>query len=498
MNPANITRRTGVCACIMAMILSATLHAAQESPEKLGTTGAYKPTWDSLADHPVPTWFRDAKFGIYTHWGPYSVPACGPNGSWYAHNMYRPNTKQGKYHLEHYGKPEKFGFKDIIPLFKAEKFDPDDWAELFKKAGAQFAGPVAEHHEGFSMWDSDITRWNAKDMGPRRDVVGELEKAIRKRDMKFMVAFHHAQNWWHYPTWNKNFDCSNPKYAGLYTTPHKRGAKPNKWFLDRWKGKLVEVVDKYDPDMIWFDFRLDAIRESYRQEFVAYYYNKAVERKKDVLITYKGHDLPPGTGVEDLELGRMAGMTHHVWLTDSSVDAQGAWSYVEGAPWKTPNRLIDNLVDRVSKNGQLLLNVGPKADGTIPRPARKLLLAMGAWLKVNGEAIYGTRPWIISGEGPTKLDKSGAFNEGNEPTYTPKDIRFTTRGDALYAVLLAWPGEKINIKTLRRLYESDIVSVTMLGAPGELKWSHDGKGLTVELPSKKPCRHAYALKIVLK
>jgi len=456
----------------------------------------YRPTWQSLAKCPIPEWFKDAKFGIYTHWGVYSVPACGQNGTWYPHNMYRQGTRQYKYHVENYGPPTEFGYKDFIPMFKAEKFDPEEWAELFKQAGAQFAGPVAEHHDGFAMWDSRWTKWDAAEMGPKRDVVGQLEKAIKKRGMKFVTAFHHAQNWWHFPVWDKRFDCSDPNYSGLYGPVHQPGEKPDKQFLKIWKGKLVEVVDKYDPDFIWFDFRLDAMKENYIREFVAYYYNKAVERGKEVVVTYKDHDLPPGVGVVDLELGRMDELTYHLWITDTSVDDQGAWSYVQDAGYKPVNTLVDNLVDRVSKNGLLMLNVGPKANGEIPEPTKERLLEIGRWLKVNGEAIYGTRPWIVAGEGPTRMKRSGAFTEEDEVRYTAKDIRFTVKGNVLYAICLDWPTDEVTIETLKRLYDSEIKSVKMLGVEQDLQWSLDGKGLRIKTPDKRPCEYAYAFKIV--
>jgi len=457
----------------------------------------YEPRWGSLCQHQIPEWLKDAKFGIYTHWLVSSVPACGGNGTWYPHNMYRKGTKQYNYHVKHYGPPEKFGFKDFIPMFKAEKFNADDWADLFKASGARFAGPVAEHHDGFAMWDSKWTKWNSVKMGPKRDIVGELEKAIKARGMKFVTAFHHAENWYFYPVWNKQFDCSNPKYSGLYGPIHQKGEKPNEQFMKVWQNKLIEVIDKYDPDYIWFDFQLDKIRADYVRDFLAYYYNKAIERNKQVIVSYKGHDLPPGAGIVDLELGRMDKLTYYCWITDTSVDDQGAWSYVQDAGFKPANTLIDNLIDRVAKNGFLLLNVGPKPDGTIPETARQRLLEMGAWLKVNGEAIYGTRPWLVAEEGPTKISKGGAFNERNEVTYTGRDIRFTCKGDVLYAICLDWPGDEITIKSLRRLHNGEIKSVSMLGSSEKLKWSFDGKrGLSISTPEQKPCKYAYAFKIV--
>lgn len=472
-----------------------------------GRSGPYKPTWESLRRLPTPQWLRDGKFGIYTHWGVYAVPAVGPNATWYSHHLYmRPDSSERKHHEAKYGRLAEFGYKDFIPAFTGAKFDADEWAELFERAGARFAGPVAEHHDGFAMWDSKLTEWNAAGMGPKRDVVGELEKAIKRRGMKFATAFHHAENWYFFPVWDGRYDCGDPRYSGLYGPIHEEGAPPNKAFFDLWKAKLVEVVDRYDPDLVWFDFGLGFVHETYKKEFLAHYYNQALARGKEVVVTYKGHNLPPGVGINDLELGQEKDLTYHEWITDSTVDAGHAWGYVEGMGYKTVDNLVDNLVDRVSKNGFLLLNVGPRADGTITAEARGRLLGMGDWLRINGEGIYGTSPWVVSGEGPTELEKAGPFNESNTMRYTSEDIRFTSKGDVLYATVLDWPKEKVLIKSLAHkreiwkvgLYPSEIESVIMLGDGTPLRWSLGAEGLMIEPPARKPCEHAFVFKIVRK
>jgi alpha-L-fucosidase len=465
----------------------------------------YEPTWESIKSHPTPDWFQKAKFGIYTHWGVYSVPACGPNATWYPYNMYREGTPQFEYHVKTYGHPSKFGYKDFIPMFTAEKFNPDEWAELFKQSGAQFAGPVGEHHDGFCMWDTQFSDWSAAKMGPRRDVVGELEKAIRKQNLRFMVALHHAENWWFFPHWRKEFDTSDPRYAGLYGKPHNLDGvvgkgffeqdKPSQEFLEVWKNKVHEVIDKYHPDMLWFDFALKAVQEQYRKEFLAYYYNQGLEWGKDVVVTYKWHDLPPGAGVIDLELGRFDKLTYHEWITDSTVDDGSGWGYVHDAKYKSLKTLVHYLVENVSKNGYFLLNVGPKPNGEIPEQAKELLLGIGKWLDLNGEAIYGTTAWTSFGEGPTEMKKAGYFMEDEEVQYTAEDIRFTVKGDVLYAICLGWPEGQVTIKTLKELYPGEIRSIKMLGVDGELAWSLTNDGLTVKTPSQKPCDHAYVLKI---
>jgi len=467
----------------------------------------YDPTWDSLSKHHTPQWFKDAKFGIYTHWGIYCVPARGKNATWYPYNMYREGNPQYEYHLAMYGGPAKFGYKDFIPQFTAEKFDPDEWADLFKYSGAQFAGPVGEHHDGFCMWDTQYSEWSAAKMGPKRDVVGLLEKSIRKVGMRFLVALHHAENWWFYPHWRKEFDTADPRYTGLYGDLHNMDGpinddwffnqdRPSKKFMETWKGKILEVIDRYSPDMLWFDNGMSGVPEQYKQEFLAYFFNHAVEYEKEVVVTYKSFDLAPGPGVIDLELGRMDHLTYHEWITDTTIDDGSAWGYIKEAKYKSTTTLVHYLVDNVSKNGYLLLNVGPKPDGTLPGEAVEVLKGIGDWMRVNSEAIYGTVNWITYGEGPNKILKAGEFNEKEVPVFDRKDVRFTTKGDALYAIFLGWPGDNACIETLKCLYSKEIKSVKMLGVDQELDWELTSSGLVIKVPAKKPCEHAYVFKII--
>jgi alpha-L-fucosidase len=479
-------------------------------------TEQYTSTWNSIRDHMTPSWFTDAKFGIYTHWGVYAVPAYGPNATWYPYNMYREGTPQHEYHIRTYGHPGKFGYKDFIPMLTGAKFDADEWAELFSQAGAQYAGPVGEHHDGFCMWDTKYSDWNATKMGPHRDVVGELERAIRRQNMRFMVALHHAENWWFYPHWRKDFDTSDPRYAGLYGEPHNlhwadnpppptEGLdiwnfidKPSKTFLDQWFGKTLEVIDKYQPDLLWFDDAIERVQEHYVREMLAYYYNRAVEWGKDVVLTYKWHHLVPGAGIVDLELGRFDTLAYHEWLTDTTVDDGRGWGYLNDTGYKSLRTLVHYLIDNVSKNGHMLLNVGPKPNGELPAQAKELLAGIGKWLAVNGEAIYGTTPWKIYGEGPTKMKKAGYFMEDEEVQYTAKDIRYTAKDAATYAICLGWPGKELTLKSLWSLYPGEIASVRMLGVDQELGWTLSEHGLTVGLPDQRPCDDAYVIQIVRK
>ncbi|MCF2947091.1 alpha-L-fucosidase [Paraglaciecola aquimarina] len=356
---------------------------------KIDPSQPYQADWISVKKHQTPDWFLNAKFGIYFHWGPYTVPAH--KTEWYSMWMYKEGHPIRKYHEETYGSLDKFGYKDFIPMFTAEKFDPDEWASLFKQAGAQFAGPVTEHADGFAMWDSELTKWNAADMGPKLDIVGEMAKAIRSQDMKFIATFHHQWKYAWYPTWDKTTDAANPEYADLYGPKVPPGTfnlknmteadpAPDQKFNQEWLAKIVEVVDKYDPDLVYFDNKMDIIKEQTRLDFLSYYYNHAAKNNQDVVVTYKFEDLQQGSAVLDLERSRMSEKKPFPWLTDDSID-WNSWTHVADPKYKSANRLIDFLVDVVSKNGGVLLNITPTAQGEIPQPVRARLLAMGEWLK---------------------------------------------------------------------------------------------------------------------
>ncbi len=460
--------------------------------------GLYEPTWESLKRYRVPRWYKDAKFGIFIHWGVYAVPARGTE--WYPRHMYREKSRFFKYHKETWGDQSKFGYKDFVPLFKAERWDPDAWAKLFADAGARFVVPVAEHHDGFAMYASSHTRWNSVDMGPHRDVLGELGAAVRKHGMKLGASTHYAHNWRYYPH-DDRFDTNDPRYYDLYNTPHSEDTPASAEFLEHWYARTKEIVDKYQPSVLWFDFGFNrAPFEPYRRKIAAYYYNKGIEWGKPVVLNYKMDAFPDGAAVLDLERGKLGGIRFMVWQTDTSVSRK-SWGYIEDDEFKSTDSLVDDLVDIVSKNGVLLLNVGPKADGTIPEPAKQILLGIGRWLRLNGEAIYGTRPWHTFGEGPT-VPRSGHQTERKNKmiTYKPGDIRFTTKPNVLYAICLAWPGQKVNISSLSTrtyLCKGGIRDIRMLGDGVALKWKRDASGLTVEMPQQKPCDYAYVLKIRL-
>ncbi|TFG49534.1 MAG: hypothetical protein E4H40_02835, partial [Candidatus Brocadiia bacterium] len=489
------------------------IRTFEDSPEDayIKDTGKpFLPKWSSLKKHnAAPDWFRDAKFGIYFHWGVYSVPAFGYGSDWYASRMHIKGSPEYDHHFKTYGHPSRFGYHDFVPMFKAEKFDPEEWADLFAKAGARFVGPVAEHHDGFAMCDSDLTPWNVKDMGPKRDTTGEIAKAIRKRGMKLVTTFHHARNnqqqvekngelvwkgfYPHIEGWATA--SQDPKLQMLY------GGIPREQFLNMWKGKIMEVIDKYEPDLIWLESDLPMIPDKHVTDLLAYYFNKASELGKEVLVTYKEQGLPPEIGVEDFEKGRENKITKFTWLTDDTIATleSKTWGYTTEMKIKSTRYVLHVLIDIVSKNGQLLLNISPKGDGSIPDDQRHVLLGIGNWLGKYGEAIYGTRPFVVFGEGPTRLKTGGEYAR-EQLQYKPADIRFTTKGDTVYAIQLGWPGN--NQETLLKSFSEKsrdhslkIKSVSMLGSNEKITWSLQKDGLVVKAPLSPPDEMAIVYKI---
>ncbi len=477
-------------------------------PAKAVKQAKFTADWESLKKRkPAPEWFRDAKFGIYFHWGVYTVPAFG--NEWYPRNMYDVKSPEYKYHVKTYGEPNKFGYPDFVPMFRAEKFNADEWAELFKKAGAQFAGPVAEHHDGFSMWASKVNPWNAKDMGPKRDCVGELEKAIRKRGMRFVTTFHHERNglyeiekngrkqWTgHYEFVKKNFPelLDDPNRAIMY------GYAPAEKFYQTWEDKLIEVIDNYHPDLMYFDSWLDEIPDKYKMEYLAHYFNDAGRLRKEVVVTYKQQDLPREVGIEDFEKGRADKLTDFVWLTDDTI-SRGSWCWTQDLGIKRPVEIVRTMIDIVSKNGQLMLNISPKADGTIPDNQKQVLLEIGDWLKKYGEAIYGTRPFVEYGEGPTKMQSGGGFAR-MQGGYTAKDVRYTRKGKTVYALVLGWPGDSNQVTMTmfgkgNKAENIKIKDVSMLGTREKIKWERSDAGLIVTTPAKQVDNLAIVFKLAI-
>lgn len=481
-------------------------------------------SWDSLAQYRAPDWFRDAKFGIFLHWGVYSVPAFA--NEWYSRNMYVPGNAAYQHHVATYGPQTKFGYKDFVPMFRAEHFDANAWIDLFARAGAHYVVPVAEHCDGFAMYASDMTPWNAAAMGPHRDVVGELATAARARGLRFGVSSHTAEHWWWYGegrSFPSDVRDETPMTAQLYgpaapmNRPDAEGKvddskepdpshlerwqPPDQAWLDNWLARSTELVDKYHPDFFYFDWWIG--QPAYKpslQQFAAYYYDRSAEHHQQPVLTYKQESMPANAATLDIERGKLDTLRLLPWQTDTSVSIH-SWGYAEHDEYRTAKSLIHQLLDTVAKNGNLLLNVGPKADGTIPDEARTVLLQMGDWLKPNGEAIFGSRPFTVFGEGPTKAPKNSTEKNSDIQTYTAEDIRFTTSGDGkvIYAAALGWPTSgKLLIHTLYRgnpYSGAPICSVDLIGSSTALTFSQLPDALHLTLPATPPNDIAYVFRI---
>lgn len=457
--------------------------------------GKYKDTWDSLQQYHVPSWYEKAKFGIFIHWGVYSVPAFG--NEWYSRNMYIQGSREYEHHIKAYGDHKDFGYKDFIPMFQAEHFNAKEWMELFKSAGAQYVLPVAEHHDGFQMYDSALSEWNAKNMGPKRDILGELTAECQKAGLINGASNHRVEHWF-FMGHGKEFDSDikeplkrgdfywpsmpEPHHHDLFSEP-----APSAEYMEDWLCRCCEIVDKYRPKIIYFDWWIQhSAVKPYLKKFTAYYYNRADEWGEEVVINYKHDAYEFGTAVVDIERGQFAEAKPYLWQTDTTV-AKNSWCYTEGNDYKTSTQIICDLVDIVSKNGRMLLNIGPKADGTIPDGDRNILLEIGEWLRVNGEAIYGAKLWRRSAEGPTKIQE-GQFADSEAKKFTSEDIRFTVNGGYIYAVCLNMKSK--NSICIRSLAEADasiapnfhgiIKSVEVLGYDKHPEWKRDSEGLKIK------------------
>lgn len=457
-------------------------------PNKINESQAFEPNFTSLKQHEAaPEWFADAKLGMYFHWGPYSVPAFG--SAWYPCNMYLKGSKVHKFHEENYGPVEAFGYEDFIPLFTAEHFDPEDWADLFQLTGAKFAGPVAQHHDGFAMWDSEFNPWNAADMGPKRDITGELFQSLKKRGIKTLATFHHARNGQRNANiekhWEKNgYNSHYPYHPDLptSTTDPKLRKLFGNWesidlFNQYWLDQVNEVVEKYDPDVIWFDSWLNLIPEDIRNEMTTHFFNNGQKNGQNVVICRKQDDLPLEYSIHDIEQGGRRDIHPLPWMTDITL-GESRWMYVEGHKYKDAALVVRNMIDVWSKNGIVLLNVSPRADGVINQEQRTVLKEIGGWLKVHGEAVYGTRPHTIFGWGPTTAVDGSHGGQSSKLNYTAEDIRFTIAKDkkAMYVFFLGKPesGKRIQMRSIggfhRNIPPSPIKNVSLLGSNVKVEW----------------------------
>ena len=476
--------------------------------DKTVAEGPFRDDWQSLRAYQAPEWFRDAKFGIFIHWGVYSVAGFG--SEWYSRNMYQQGSPDFAHHVATYGPQTQFGYKDLIPKFTAEHFDPATWAKLFHDSGARYVVPVAEHHDGFPMYESNLTDWCAGKMGPKRDVVGELAKAVRAEGMHLGASSHRAEHDWFFDG-GRRFasDVNDPKYAAFYGPAQLNGADNgdvgdlprdftyvSQAYMDDWLARTAEIVERYHPDLIYFDWWVGQPDfRSHLERFATYYYNRAAAQHQPVVLFYKLNDMADGSATLDLERGGLGDIRPQPWQTDTSL-SNGSWGYIEHDTYKSPEVVIHQLADVVSKNGNLLMNVGPRPDGTIPEGAASTLLAIGAWLKVNGDAIYGTRPWRVYGEGPTKFE-AGLFHDTDSKPYTADDYRFTMKGGALYAIELGWPkgGEAIIRALASGVGTREVASVDLLGSPEHLAFTQQPDGLHIHVPAEPGGKYAYAYRI---
>ncbi len=487
---------------IMAVLLLLLLSTGETRGQK------YKPNWRSLSQWEVPQWFDDAVLGVYCHWGVYSVPGYRFNsgaeqvdsGLWYGWFMYVPNDSEddnyGVYdhHINTYGDPAEFGYHDLVPMFKAEKWDPDQWVALYKYAGADFAGIAAEHADGFAMWDTEFDEFNAMDKGPRRDILGEMFEATRKANLKTVVSFHEVPEEMFDPARDycpEGVGANDPKLANLYQKPPF--SIQNK--------KLLEVVDKYRPDQIWFED--EYCGEKNWKPFIAYYYNAAEEWGTEVFISQKHEMAPLSCSIFDVEGGifpdgrwEWAGMEEpqkQRWQKD--VPIGNFWAYAEGVGCRPVNMLVDGIVDRISKNGVTLLDVAPKADGTLPEAQIQGLRELGDWMQINKEALYGAKP--------------APFVEGGIDEWQAGSLRFTEKDGFLYAIELGnqWP-PSVGFADYE---ESEAPSapyvipgvepvpgseIKVLGVEKALPWRQEGMNLVIEeLPDPLPGDHAWSFKI---
>ncbi len=471
--------------------------------------GPFRSDWESLATYQVPEWYKDAKFGIFVHWGVYSVPAFG--SEWYPRNMYIKGTDEYNHQIPTYGPLTNFGYKDFIPMFKAEHYDPQAWARLFKDSGARYVVPVFEHHDGFAMYHSDLSDWTAVKMGPRRDLVGDLATAVRAEGLHLGASSHRIEHDWFMDGGREiDSDVNDPRYTSFYGPAHRHIHKGDDaslltdWtyvspeYADDWLARDVEIVEKYHPDIMWFDWWIGqpAIRPNLTR-FAAFYYNHSSKHGSVGVINYKYDALERHSAVLDVERGGLADIRPLYWQTDTSVSDK-SWGYIQSDTFKSPEFIVRQLIDIVSKNGNLLLNVGPRSDGTIPSEVQQVLRHIGSWLRVNGEAIYGTRPWKIYGEGPTAV-AAGPFHDTGTPAFTPYDFRFTAKGKTLYALQLGWPrNEETVIQSLRTngpAGEQKISTIALLGSDATLRFEQQGDGLHIRVPAQAPGDFAYAYRL---
>lgn len=472
------------------------------------TEGPFKPTDESLKQYQYPGWFRDAKLGFWAHWGPQAVPR---QGDWYAKKMYQEGSPDYKYHLEHYGHPSEFGFKDIIPLWKAEKWDAEKLMALYKKTGAKYFVSMGSHHDNFFLWNSKINKWNAVNMGPKKDVVAAWQQAAKNQGMRFGVSEHLGASYTWYqsahsadkqgPKAGVPYDGANLNYQDLYhaaaTSDDKAWLTTNPAFQLEWYRCIKELIDNYQPDLLYSDSPMPF--GDVGRTLISHFYNQDMTKNNGKLeAIYNCKQASGGMWVQDVERGVLDSVSPYPWQTDTSI---GDWYYRTGQKYKTGTEVIQMLVDIVSKNGNLLINIVQTPEGDLEPDMLQILDEIGVWTTANGEGIYGSRPWKIFGEksDEAKAVKPGRFNENYK--FNAKDIRFTTRGTTLYAFCLGKPEADITIKSLAKsakLADKAISSVTMVGSTEKISWKLTTDGLVIKKPAKMPVWQVIGFKIDFK
>jgi alpha-L-fucosidase len=505
-------------------------------------SGPFAPNWDSLKQYQAPQWYRDAKFGIWAHWDAQCVPE---QGDWYARKMYMQGDADYAYQVAHYGHPSKVGFKDIDRIWKAERWEPEKLIDLYKRAGAKFFMSLANHHDNFDCFDSTYQPWNAVNLGPKRDIVGGWARAARAAGLRFGCSVHASRAWSWYEvaqgadktgplagvpydgtlhkadgkgTWWEGYDPQDlyaqnhtPGKGGLVWSwdPAQGSSVPDAAYCTKFYNRTIDLINKYQPDLLYFD---DSIMPLYPfsdvgLKIAAHYYNSSISNHGGAQGVMTGKGLSESQRqclVWDMERGWSDRIEPLAWQTDTCI---GDWHYnrsvYEQRAYKSPSTVIHMLADIVSKNGNLQLSIPVRGDGTIDELEVAFLEAMAAWMDINSEAIFGTRPWSVYGQGPSTVASTqpmaGNFNEGKRKPLGADDVRFTTRGDTLYAIMMGWPaGESLTLTSLGTgspHYPGDLGGVTMLGSTQKLKWERTGGGLSITLPATPVGKHAYVLKI---
>ena len=528
-------------ACMMAMMTcpvnaqDAQIIKVSENDEPM-QKGKFEPNWESLKTYETPEWFRNAKFGIWAHWGPQCVEG---SGDWMARSLYIEGSSQYKYHVAHYGHPTEVGFKDILPLFKAERWNPDSLVAYYKSLGAQYFFALGNHHDNFDLWDSKYQPWNSMRIGPKRDILGEWASAARKAGLPFGISFHADHAWLFYET-SRRYDRSGDKmgktYDGRLTKEDGKGkwwegldpqqlyaqnhplsegswadgmihrqwgwengvALPTVAYATDFYNRTLDAINRYHPDLIYFDTTVLPFYpvSDAGMKIAAHFYNHNMLQhrgKNEAVLFGKILDKEQRKAlVWDVERGAPNEIVPEPWQTCTCI---GGWHYntsiYEHNQYKSATTVVRLLVDVVSKNGNLLLSVPLRADGTFDEKEKAIMDEFGVWMRQNCEAIYDTRPWIRFGEGPIaessiQLNAQG-FNEGSYQNAGSSEIRFTQKKNVLYAIALDWPKDHtIRIKSLgknKKDYGKRIHSVKLIGY-GKVKFQQTDEALEVYLPEK--------------